>query len=631
MMKLFGQLILAVTLLSGPVVAVPGVEFVLEVYQRDSTEHKDVLLFSDTTVALENITATGFLVAFSVELQVAEVDSNRAVFETHLVTLGPPAQTYSRRFAVEYGLPATTGPVAGKGAARYSFVAIPLSPVDLDTSSCAYNHRRQGAFSFNPTAHMDIYYVPNSLADYYWDSVKELFEREYRLFKSLLNFSLPGKYHIFLCPCPLSSVIWDGRFGMAVDPTRNTAYALYDREVNSADPFLVLQTAALRHLGYAPAFLSEGLANCFFFALPDMKEILKSDRAVPLPQLLDSYQYFRADPHVADRTSATFVKYLIDRYTLALFRALWEEADDLTLADNIEEVYNKSIAVLESEWKQYVDTITIRPEEYILSAEKAEQMRDYRQMLKRVRSFSQQSATLSDSLSSLYLLARAYFFTGDYYRAASVQEAFTKLDSASAKNLLTLAAYKMMNGYYEQARSDLLRAQSLDSTDHMVKFNLALNNLFTGNEDECRKMLEALVSSPARGSGGESRIVLANILRTSQQEADRAMAVTYYNEAVPMYDRQLGMRKASPTAYLWLGIAFLGLGDTDAAAEHLSTALFLETRPFYVGMINLWLGKVADALGDRAAARDFYGKVLLLPSADYHQKEAQKHLDNPYR
>jgi tetratricopeptide (TPR) repeat protein len=109
------------------------------------------------------------------------------------------------------------------------------------------------------------------------------------------------------------------------------------------------------------------------------------------------------------------------------------------------------------------------------------------------------------------------------------------------------------------------------------------------------------------------------------------MAITYYNEAVPMYDQQLRLYRASPTTYLWLGIAFLGLGDTNEAAEHLRTALFLESRPFYLGMINLWLGKVADALEDRAAARDFYGKVLLQPSADYHQKEARKYLDDPYR
>jgi len=631
MIKLPGYLLVAVVLLSGAALAEEGIEFTFEVYQHDSTKQKDVLLFSDTAVALKNITATGFLVAFSVEVQVTQVDSNQAAFEVHLVTLGPPAHTYSRSFTVEYGLPAAIDSIAGKGAARYSFVAMPLSPVDIDTSVCAFNHREQGTFSFDPTAHMDIYYVPNSLGDYYWDSVKDLFERDYRLFKSLLNFSLPGKYHIFLCPCPVSSVIWDSRFGMAVDPTRNTAYALYSQEINSADPFLVLQTAVLRNLGYAPAFLSEGLANYLSFALFDMKEILKGSQAVPLSKLLNSYQYFSADPHLADRTSTTFVKYLIDRYTLARFKALWKVVDDINLADKIEEVYGKNIAELESEWKEYVDTITIPPQEFILLAEKAEQMRDYLQMLKYARAFTEHSATASDSLSSLYLLERAYFFVGDYYRAASVQEALTNLKSSSAKNWLTMAAYKMMNGYYEEARSDLLRAQSLDSIDHIVKFNLALNNLFTGNEEECRKILQDLVSNPTRGSGGESRIVLANILRTSQEEADRAMAITYYNEAVPMYDQQLRLHRASPTAYLWLGIAFLGLGDTDMAAEHLRMALFLETRPFYLGMINLWLGKVADALGDHAAARDFYGKVLLLPSADYHQKEARKYLDDPYR
>jgi len=75
----------------------------------------------------------------------------------------------------------------------------------------------------------------------------------------------------------------------------------------------------------------------------------------------------------------------------------------------------------------------------------------------------------------------------------------------------------------------------------------------------------------------------------------------------------------------------LGLGETGNANNHLQTALFLETRPFYLGMINLWLGKAADVMKDHAVACGFYEKVLSLPSAEYHQQEAKKYLDNPYR
>jgi hypothetical protein len=57
----------------------------------------------------------------------------------------------------------------------------------------------------------------------------------------------------------------------------------------------------------------------------------------------------------------------------------------------------------------------------------------------------------------------------------------------------------------------------------------------------------------------------------------------------------------------------------------------LENRPFYVGMVNLWLGKVNDLTGNRQAARDFYGAVLAGQSADYHQKQARYYLEHPYQ
>ncbi len=609
-----------------------GIKCAFEIYQYDSTRQQDILLYADTAQFVRDIPSSGFILAFSTELHFTQVDSNRSSFTVHLVTLGPPARTYARSFTVEHGLPVRIN-ITGKKAASYTLVIRPLAMIDIDTSACAFDHHVKGTFRFDPSAHMDIYYVPNSLGDFYWDAFKDLFEQQYRLSKSLFNLNLPGKYYIYLCPCPLTSVLWDDRFGMATDPTRSTGYAIFSKQVNSADPFLVIHTALQRTFGYAPPFLSEGWAGYTSFAVFDMKKLFQGNRVPPLSRLLDTYQYFHADPHVADRAAATFVKYLIDQYGFSRFKTLYDSADDLNLLDKIEEVYDRSIGTLESEWKQYVDTVTISLEHYAVYAEQAEQMLDHPRMLEYAQACVKHSATARDSLKALPLLTRASFFTGDYFRATSAQEALTRLDSASAGNWMTLAAYKMMNGYYDDARSDLLTALAQDSTDRIVKFNLAFNQIITGNRDEGRKILLDLVVNPTikSGLGGETRIMLANLLSSSKDSVDKALAVTYYNEAIRMFEQELQVHQASPTAYLWLGVAFLGLGDTGNASDYLQTALFLETRPFYIGMINLWLGKVADVLQDRTAAQRFYEQVLALPSAHYHQEEAKKYLDTPYR
>jgi hypothetical protein len=349
-------LIVAAFLVScGSLRAESGVKCCLSVYQMDTVHAREVLLLSDTTVLVKGIEASGFLLTFSVDIDLMEVDSSRAVFNAHVITLGPQANTYSRTFGVEYGLPAKISGIRAKDATEYTFAITPLAPVEIDTSLCPYSQHVQGTFHFSPSANMDIYYLPNSLGDFYWGSVRGMLEEHYRQFQRFCNFTLPGKYSIYLCPCLLRSVIWDRRFGMAIDPTRSSAYAVFTMAQNTADPFVITHAALLRNYGYAPPFLSEGLANYPSFALLDMKEIVQQERAVRLTELLDTYRYLESDPVLSDRTSATFVAFLVNQYGLARFKKLYKAAHDLNLATKTEEVYNLSIGELESLWLTYVD------------------------------------------------------------------------------------------------------------------------------------------------------------------------------------------------------------------------------------------------------------------------------------
>ena len=77
-------------------------------------------------------------------------------------------------------------------------------------------------------------------------------------------------------------------------------------------------------------------------------------------------------------------------------------------------------------------------------------------------------------------------------------------------------------------------------------------------------------------------------------------------------------------------MSYLGMDQYSEARGYLEGALFLETRPFYLGMMHLWLGKVADVTNERQAAVNHYSEVLALPSADYHQREAQTYFQTPY-
>lgn len=609
---------------------VPAVDCALKVHQLDASGER-VILFSDTTTFLKGMPASGFITGFSIEVEMIEIDTVRCEFRLHAVTLGPPAYNYSQQYKVEYSLPARLDGIKGKAGAEYSLTIQPLTYREVDTSGCGVNHLDKEAFKFSPSGYMDIYYAEQTFGDFYWTVVKGIFEDRYRFFRAINNYNLPGKYLIYLCPCPLYSVIWDDRFGMMVDPTRNTVFAVYNKDFNSADPFLVLQASVFKNYGYAPPFLSEGLAGFLSLAEYQMKEMVAQNRNVPLDSLLDTYAYLALDPAIADLTAASLAKYLINQYYADKYLTMYKKAHDLNLRQVMTEVYGKSIAEIEAEWLEYVDTVTVSRNDLLQHADMAEAMFDYSLTKKYLLELLKSSVTSDDTLSVLPGLVRASFSAGNYYEAIEHQLVLTELQPDYSANWLALSAYQMMNGIYDEAVISLGRAQALDSTSQLVDFNLAMHALNTGDTEYGWQMLAGIIlRGTAGGPQAEARALYGNQLSLSDSEDDKALAIQYCTEAINAFGQSIRTGNASPDAYLWSGIAYLGMGDTGNAWDHLWLARFIDLRPFYEGLANLWLGKVADVMDDHETAKEFYGLVISGPTAEYHQAEARRLIREPY-
>jgi len=626
-------LLLAVILfLAQTVTAEPGIKSVLSVFQHNSDAGGNTLLLQDTVSVVEGVTASGFFLNFSIDFSLNKVDSLRTSFDIHLVTIGPNAATRSQAFTVEYGLPAKLTDIPGKNGARYTLEIRPLEMIDVERESCSYDHRQPGQFDKLPTANTDIYFVPNSLGDFYFDAVKELMETQYRSFSDLFNFNLPGKYAMYLCPCPVATVLWDKRFYMMADPTRNTSFALYGAGLNSADPFLLIHTAVLNNLGYAPPFLSEGIAGYLSVSVFDMKEIVGENKQIPLSDLMATYTYLSTDPRVADRTAASFVRFLVNAYDLDRFKRLYKKSDDLSLKSNLETIYGASIETLEVEWLNFVDTAKTSVKSLTFQSFLSEMMFNYSSMLHYCKAAAEQSSNSVDTLMTLSALKRAYFFNGDYYQATLVQETLNEITPTSAPGWMTLGSYQMMNGYYKQANESLEKALKLNADDNLVKFNLGLNKLFTGDTLAAIKLMsETITGGPGSQVQVEGRIMLGMILNAKVNSDEKEKGALYLSEALTSLNQTLSANNSSPSSQMWAGIASLELGHVNQALDYLNVAYFLETRPFYLGMINLWLGKISDLNGDRQGARNYYGQVLALPSADYHQREARTLLESAYK
>ncbi|MEE8149468.1 MAG: hypothetical protein V3T75_03340, partial [candidate division Zixibacteria bacterium] len=565
-------------------------------------------------------------------LKLTKADSTGVEYDVHLVTLGPQAKTLAKRIKSDYELPGIINDIEVKKDVYHSISIVPLMQTEVDLRQCSYSHNSSDDFSITPSANLDLHHLPQSLADYHAVSIKSLLEAEYRQFRDFFHFKIAGKQDLYLFPCQGYSTMWEKRFGTSFDPTRSNVYALYRSGINTADPFLLIHGAVLRSYGYAPLFLTEGFANYFSLAISSMKQAVADKTSLPLGDMLSTNSYLNADPLMADVTSATFVRFLIDEYTFDKFMLLYEKADDNNLKQLLIDIYNLPLSELEKSWLDYVDTVTIDNMQYGQFAQRAEQMFNYSLMLEYSKKYAAGSVSIADSLYRFNQLSRAYFFNGDYYHASETQELLVKIDSQNYDSWLGLATFQMMNGEIERASADLIRAHDLDSLNVIVGFNLVLNKLLLG---DTLSAVQSLIYLIGRGDAGqiqaECRVMLGDILKDSGKPEDTMQARDYFTVALSIFSQQQQANPALATPYMWSGIALIGLGDAENARDQLELALFLESRPFYIGMINLWLGKTADISNNRQTAEDYYSQVLSAESASYHQDEARRLLEKPFR
>lgn len=612
-------------LINCSVSAVDGALFKFNLYQSDSVSGKDILLYSDSTEVEKDKTMSGFIGPLSIEIELQDVDSQKVYFLTHLITLGPVTSNFAESYTVEYGLPARIDNIKAKNDLRYRVDIIPVHKAEIDSSRCSYNHRSKNDFTYQPSAHFDIYFVQNTLGDYFYDSIKELLEKNFRQYKAAFNLTMPGKTSIYVPPCPVKSVLWDMRYGIAVDPTRNSAYAVYNKDINTVDPFLANHTVLLRTYGYSAPILSEGMANYFSFAYYDMKKMLKENKEISVGPLLDSYTYYTTNARLADRVSATFVRYLIDAYQFEKFMVLYKKADDLNLKETIEQTYEKNINQLETEWKTYIDTLTIAPEIFGYYAADAEMMLNYQLAYEYNLERLNISSTRDDSLRAMTNLKRSAYFVGNYYQASDLIRELLTVKKEDAALWMELGAYDMMNGLYDSAYAHFTKAEKLDEKNEVIQFNLAMYAMVHKNYDKAKDILMNNFTS-AKGATAqiETRVLLGDILKESGRKENLEQAEKYYTEAIRMYRSILQANNSNSAVYMWMGIAYLGLDDYTNAINNLHIAEFLESRPFYQGMIALWLGKAFMAVDDKENAKHYLAQVLSFASADYHQNEAKE-------
>ncbi len=391
-----------------------GVEFELIVRQKPQLIDNYYEVMRDTLKAPLGVSLNSFQVNFSLEINVTAIDSPFVNFDCHLITIGSKPYTLARRHRIEYNLPARLEDIPGKNGSVYQVLISPRRPLTLDTTSCPYNPTVPGQFIMNPSANFDFYFIEGALADYNWKQTRDYLEAEYVRFRNALDITAPGKVTYYLCPCPVRTVHWDDRFGYAIDPGRAAIYALYGHQFISCDGILTNMVKLLKLWGYAPPLIVEGLAGYFEFTQYETKQLAKEGRLPDLRDLLTTAGYYAADPQAAELTSASFIKYLADAYGINKVRQWYEQADDLTIARSFKTIFEMSLDSAQSEWRVYVDTISVTRDMFdFYAARSGALLRRPTQQhyLEKMQAYDSDRA---DTVGTWTRLALLYYQNGDY-------------------------------------------------------------------------------------------------------------------------------------------------------------------------------------------------------------------------
>jgi len=608
-----------------------GIRFELIVRQKPAGMDKHFEITRDTVEVVQGGRQYCFLVNFGLDIELVDFDTSFVEFTAHLVTVGKTPHTDAERFRIEYNLPGRLENIPGKNGSYYQLLISPRERVAINTA-CPIRVDSAGQFATEPSAYFDIYYVPGTLGDFRWTAVKAYLEVEYQYFRQLFHFESPGKLKYYLCPCPLDEIRWDKRFGYAIDPGRLQVFALYSPEFISSEAILTNMTRLMRQWGYAPPILVEGLAGQFEFIPYESKKLLRENKFPPLKTLLTTSGYYKADAESAELAAASFVKYLLETYTLGKFQQLYELSDDLTLPLYFEEIYGQPLDSLEQGWRQYIDTVGLRRTMFEHYSRRAGALYKMDKQLEYFEAMTEYDKTRGDSIATGNDLSLAYYHAGRYYDAEKGYLKLLEIDSSRALYWQIIGNLRLINGDYDRALTALEKAFLSDSVFATSYLLTARIRAIRGDTAAAIKLAEEYYPRESSTPGKIEFLLFLGSLYGEPGENYDSVKARRCNADALAWTKEVLAKAPTDASYLFrAGQALSGLGEYAEAERMLQGALYLETRAYHLGYITLELGRLYDAVGKRDLALEYYQNCLVRPAAVWHHDLCRRYLDEPYR
>lgn len=531
---------------------------------------------------------------------------------------------------IEGELPCDFGSVTGARTVDEFVSDIPLhgAPSMFDDSLAMLDDQMWYA---DPSAHFELYFIPNTLGDFAWNVLRNYIEKEFDVFNNVFGLNRSQKTHYFFAPCKVPEIAWYPNRSWAINPTTFKAYALYNRTEKLVSGVPTNLNYLYRYRGYAPLCLVEGAARGFEYDHYYAKKLNWRGK-LPRPSEWWPTIKYKSYPDTGLYIAASsFVGYMIGTEGIAKFNQLYDIVHDLNADSAFAAVYGKSFRSLEDGWLGFLDTMKVHPHiaSYYISRSKVlGRNQESIELLKVL--IDVDTISVSRSIDDLALL---YFLEGEYDHVVEAISTMTDVYKESSRIIQMGNSSLFFAGHLEDAREGfaLHRQDTLQGTMQSAVCLLAgWLERTEGNFERADSLFGLMDSTLAATQVDQIEVFLhRGFMRRSQGRNDEADM--FYQEALRRTLALLADRSGSGDLYLRAGEAHAGLGHSDTALIYLDVAEFLEYRPYYVGRILVAIGNAYDLLGMRDRAKSYYQRAIDENTSYPARVEARRYISEPYK
>jgi len=483
----------------------------------------------------------------------------------------------------------------------------------------------------DPSAHFELYYVPNTMGDFAWNAARDYLEKEFQQFDNIFHMYRAQRINYFLAPCKVPEIAWTASRDWAIDPTTFKAYAVFNRDDKGVSGVPTIADYFYRYYGYAPMLLVEGIARGFEYDHYYAKKLKWQRRLPRVSRYWRTIDYKHNTDTALPIAAGSFVSYMIaTRGTDKLYR-LYDIANDFNADSAFEAVYGESFRGLEDQWLHYLDTMRVYPHVAGYYAARSKILGKNGETIELLKALIDVDTTDVDPYRDD--LALIYFLDGRY------RDCIATLNAMSDRSQRKLRSRHMRNnafffdGQLDSARVNFERTIA-DSADIPGSETAQLMYGWMERSLGHYAHADTLLGLVLAGAGPQSldrieaSLQLAKVRRAQGRDAE---ADSLFRSVIEGSQRLLEDRSGSADLYLRVGEGYIGLGQADTAMIYLPVAEFLETRPYYEGRVFVALGNAYDLLGMRDRAKSYYHEAIDQRTCYPAIEAARKYLRSPYR